>query len=314
MHKPCPPAAGSFGSQYGRLQPLSEMSKNKAIWLAQLLFRRGQLSRDAIEEAWAACDEHGRRMAASTFYDNRKLLFYRYGIRISCANGLYRLDIHEGREQDFLRQLFHGNGNSDEKEGNIIQEPHAAGYEHVGTLSSAIDKRMCVSLKYAPFDKAPFSTMLSPYCLRMFRGRCYVVGFSSAHGSVRTFALDRMATVTPTPTPQSREMKFDARKYFEGCFGVYGGEGKRVEHVVILADDKNAPFLRTMQLHSSQRETQAAGDNGKYTARFELDVKITDDFVHELLYYGDGIKVEAPQSLRRLVAGYARRTLAAYKD
>ena len=35
------------------------MTKNKAVWLAQLLFRRGRLSREEIFSAWADGDEKG---------------------------------------------------------------------------------------------------------------------------------------------------------------------------------------------------------------------------------------------------------------
>ena len=56
------------------------MSRNKAIWLARLLFRRGQLTKDEILDAWGRCDENARRMAPSTFYDNRHLLEERFGI------------------------------------------------------------------------------------------------------------------------------------------------------------------------------------------------------------------------------------------
>ncbi len=175
------------------------MGRNKAIWLAKLLFRRGQLSREEILAAWAACDEKAQPMASSTFYDNRHLLWERYGISIRVDRGLYSLDLREGREQEFLRQLFSGEDCNDG--APIMREPRPAGYVHIAAVSRAMDRRTCLEAVYSPFDKPQYKMLLAPYCLRTFRGRCYVVGFSSVHREVRTFALDRMSSLAPTPKP-----------------------------------------------------------------------------------------------------------------
>ncbi len=287
------------------------MSRNKAIWLAKLLFRRGQLSRKEILDAWAACDEKAQPMASSTFYDNLHLLWERYGISVRTDNGLYSLELREGREQVFLRQLFC------EEEDNalpptVIREPRPAGYIYIASISRAMEGHTCVEVVYAPFNKPQYSMLLAPYCLRVFRGRCYVVGFSSSHREVRTFALDRIVNLAPTPKPFPRAPKFDAREYFAHSFGVYGGMNQKAEHVVLEADALNASFLRTLPLHSSQREFPQNADGGKFTSRFELDICVTADFLHELLYYGAGIRVVSPESLKNDLRREADEMLRAY--
>lgn len=288
------------------------MGRNKAIWLAKLLFRRGRLSREEILAAWAAYDEKAQPMASSTFYDNRHLLWERYGISIRVDRGLYSLDLREGREQEFLRQLFSdGDGGGDD--AAIIREPRPAGYVHIAAISRAMENRTCIETAYSPFDKPQYTTLLAPYCLRIFRGRCYVVGLSSVHREVRTFALDRISSVAPTPKPFPHAPKFDAKKYFANSFGVYGGTGQSPEHIIIDADALNAAFLRTLPLHASQTEKPLEG-GGKYVCRFELDVCVSADFVHELLYHGAGIRVVSPAHLRREIASAANAMLEAYSE
>lgn len=281
------------------------MSVNKAIWMAKLLYRRGRLSRRDILDAWAESDEGAQPMAVSTFYDNRHLLLERYGIRLRAEGGLYSLDIRDSREQEFLSRLL-GDGDG----SPVAEAPLPTGYAHIATLSGAMERRTCVDAEYSPFDKPPFATRFAPYCLRVFRGRCYAVGFSSAHGAVRTLALDRITSLAPTSEPYPRAPLFDARQYFAGSFGVYGGDNLRVEHVVIDADRRNAAFIRSLPLHSSQRESPSP--SRAYPCRFELDVSVTADFVRELLYYGPGIRVAAPQELRDRIVAAAKAVLQSY--
>lgn len=297
-------------TSYDKTRNPTIMSRNKAIWIAKLLFRRGQLSREEILAAWASCDENAKPMAPSTFYDNRHLLWERYGINIRVSHGLYSLDLREGREQEFLNQLFYDDEGYDNSD-TVIREPRPAGYVCIAAISRAMDSHTCVEAVYSPFDKPKYSLLLAPYCLRVFRGRCYVVGFSSAHREVRTFALDRMESLQPTPHPFPHAPKFDAKQYFANSFGVYGGADRSPEHIVLEADALNASFLRTLPLHSSQKETKTDADGGKYVCRFELDICISPDFVHELLYHGAGIRVVSPEHLRREIKNVAKKILEA---
>ncbi len=71
--------------------------------------------------------------------------------------------------------------------------------------------------------------------------------------------------------------------------------------------------MRTLPLHASQTEKPLEG-GGKYVCRFELDVCVSADFVHELLYHGAGIKVVSPAHLRREIASAANAMLEAYSE
>ena len=217
------------------------MTKNKAVWLAQLLFRRGRLSREEIFSAWADVDEKGQRMAPSTFYDNRNQLFSRYGIRLRSDHGYYSLDIGGGRERDFLETLLRSEGEGGAPSAIGGRQP--AGFDKVAPIARAIEDGMAIGMIYAPYDKPRYSTTFSPYCLRLFRSRLYSVGFSSRHDGLRTFALDRIASLRPSSAPPHRRGNFDPRRYFAHSFGIYGGMDLKSEHIVLLADARSASTM-----------------------------------------------------------------------
>ena len=168
---------------------------NKSIWLARLLYHHKEgLTKQEILNAWADEDDYGRPMATSTFYDNRGYLESRFGMRIECRNGRYRLTTEVPDSEALLRQLLDDSGETNDK-GE--REP---GKEWLTPLVDAVANNKHVEVGYAPLDKAPYTTTLSPYFLRRIRGHCYVVAKSSRHREIRNFAIDRITQLTPLHT------------------------------------------------------------------------------------------------------------------
>jgi predicted DNA-binding transcriptional regulator YafY len=64
-------------------------------------------------------------------------------------------------------------------------------------LGAAVGQRHRVALAYRNWRGGPSRRELDPYGLVFHSGRWYVTGFDHASGEVRTFRLDRVATVTP---------------------------------------------------------------------------------------------------------------------
>lgn len=273
---------------------------NKSLWLARLLYRRGALTKREILDAWRDEDDRGRPMAESTFYDNRRALEERYGLRLACSGGRYALCGTEADDNDALRRLR--GGGAAERDG----DPADATQAWLPLLAEAVTSRHQLRMDYAPLDKAAYTTLFSPYALTLIRGFYYTVGLSERHGEVRNFAVDRIAGLTLLPMRFRRPADFSPAAYFAHSFGAYGGSDVRPCHVVLAPTDRHtAAYLRQRPLHASQRETSAP-EGGP---RFELDVALTRDFVGQLLAFGADIRVVAPEDLRRLLGDVAR-TLA----
>lgn len=132
---------------------------NKSIWLARLLYRHKEgLTKQEILNAWAEEDDHGRPMATSTFYDNRGYLETRFGMRIECRNGRYRLTTEVPDSEALLRQLL------DEDNEINAQKEREAGEEWLTPLADAVANNKHVEAVYAPLDKShtpPRSRLIS---------------------------------------------------------------------------------------------------------------------------------------------------------
>lgn len=82
-----------------------------------------------------------------------------------------------------------------------------------------------------------------------------------------------------------------------------------VRKVVLKADPRQAKYLAALPLHHSQ--IQIVGD--RYSL-FTLRLRITDDFVEELLSHGQGITVLEPPELRARIKAELSAALKNYTD
>lgn len=279
---------------------------NKSLWLVRLLSRHGRLSKQEILDAWRDVDEKGQPMAASTFYDNRRYLEERYNIRLICRNRLYSIEHIGDSRHPIVEQMLR----SDVWEASAETAFAVGGVHWIPLIAEAMENRQLLQMDYAPYDKAPFQTVLALYCLYPIRGWCYVVGHSSVHGEVRNFALDRIETLRLLPTRFKRPTDFDAAAYFRHSFGAYGGSDVKAEHLLLQTDASTAAYLRQRPLHASQREV-ALPDVGEGVC-FEMDVALTRDLVKELLSFGAALKVLAPAHLCRTMGEQLSKAAEAY--
>lgn len=281
---------------------------NKSLWLVRLLSSHGKLSKQEILNAWSREDEHGRPMAPSTFYDNRRYLEERYNIRIICRGGLYSIERTTHCDHPIVEQMLQPEG------ADVLNQQASAmgGLHWIPMLVEAMEKRQLLQMHYTPYDKGPFVTMLSPYSLYPIRGWCYVVGHSSAHNAVRNFALDRIEHLQLLPTHFRRAADFDAREYFRHSFGAYGGSDVKAERLRLQTDTLTAAYLRQRPLHASQHEVEGEAADGSVC--FEMDVALTRDLVKELLSFGPALRVTYPPHLCQTLAEQLRRAADAYES
>lgn len=268
---------------------------NKSLWLLRLLHTNpDRYTRKEILEAWAAEDERGRPMPPSTFYDQCTEIERVYGVQVVNEHHRYRLCHHHREGSDLLNFLIGNNSNIDLKEGKWIVPLH-----------QAIDERRMVRIRYQSIGKQAYETHLSPYCLHLAQGRCYVVGFSSHHSSVRIFALDRITYLLPIASRFLRPMGFNAARYFQHSFGAFGGESLEPAHVVLHCDEWLSSYLRQRPLHATQHESSEGV--------FEVDVALTQDFIGIILSFGNAVKVVSPTALVEKICEIAQAVLEKYK-
>jgi proteasome accessory factor C len=96
----------------------------------------------------------------------------------------------------------------------VVAEPDAAVATHLRTLVTAAKKRERVELTYASASRHQAEVRpVDPYGIVHHAGEWYVVGFCHKRGDVRTFRIDRIASLKPMGERFERPRDFDLEAY-----------------------------------------------------------------------------------------------------
>ena len=127
-----------------------------------------------------------------------------------------------------------------------------------------------------------------------------------AENKIKTYALDRISSAVVLPETFTPDPSFDAEAYSRDSFGIIFSLGE-VKDVVIRTDARQAKYFRALPLHHSQQEM--IHDDFSH---FSYHLRITDDFVAELLSYGPKVTVISPPELRAIIRDRLTGALANY--
>lgn len=188
----------------------------------------------------------------------------------------------------------------------FIEDRQSRGLEHRFMLISAIRNMKEIIIDYRKYDKSSSSETrrLQPYALKEFRKRWYLLAINSScepknEDSLRTFGLDRIEKCTVTDRKFQKDMSINPNKEFEYCFGIISVKDLKPEKLVLSFDPVAGKYYEACPLHKSQRVLISNEEE----IRIELTVKLTFDFIIELLGQSRGMRVIEPLSLKeKLIA------------
>lgn len=173
-------------------------------------------------------------------------------------------------------------------------------------LEATLHFRVTTMTYHSVSSKRVKEYVVHPYRLAFAQGGLYLLGYVPEYKSVRTFAIDRITSVTlekQTFTPR-QDIGDDV---FANSLGVNTGPAQRVE-MEFSADV--APYVRARVWHASQ-DVREDGDGG---------VRVTMDVCHDwalrswILSWGPFAKVIAPASLARTIRGDLEAAGTRYKQ
>lgn len=188
--------------------------------------------------------------------------------------------------------------------------PVAVGLEFMDTIIEAIQNKVVVEVTYQKFEEAtPTQLMVHPYMLKEYRNRWYVIGFSEVRQDIRTYAFDRIKTLTiKLKAPFIPNTFINTNEYLKNCIGINLKDGK-AEMVILKFVPSEGMYIKTQKLHQSQVIIQ----DDKSALIVSLDVVVNFELVGIILSYGSAVKILEPQHLRDKIKEIASKILALYQ-
>ncbi|MBQ7420431.1 MAG: WYL domain-containing protein [Prevotella sp.] len=271
------------------------------IWLINMLRQYRRMTLEELNQRWIA-DEvaEGNPLSRSSFNRHRDAILDMFGVIIDCDSRYhYFISNPEVLDDDSLERwmlstLTVGSVLSDSAalKERIILENVPAGEEFLQTIIRAIKAGRRILLGYQRFGAEAYEKIVSPYALKLFHQRWYLLSFTGRHYAI--YSLDRMLSVTLTDESFTLPDDFSPQQYFSEYFGVLTDETP-MTHIVLRAYGNMANYLRTLPLHTSQREVAQKDDY----VDFSLDLRPTSDFIGEILSHDAALEVMEPLTLRQ---------------
>ena len=198
--------------------------------------------------------------------------------------------------------------------------PHPAGTQHLSTLLQAIKQRKQLQLHYYKFwgSKEVQIRTIEPYLLKESQRRWYVLALDVDKKLLRVFGLDRINSIEDMGIKRMYDPPKEIEHFFDDSFGVWVDNDRTKAEKVILSFRRNekdsffipnpAEYLRAMPLHRSQVFIKDTPEE----IILALKVKITPDFVKEILSYGAYVRVIEPQHLADRIKTEIKNALQLY--
>ncbi len=297
------------------------------IWLVDTLLRYKKLTYEELNALWKKSNlSYGDKddLPLRTFHNHRAAIKDIFDVYINCDTKdhyRYYIDRPEDIVNDSLRDWLVSSYSvlnqlqADKAlRGRIIFEEVPSGQVWLTAITDAMHRNKILRITHKGFEAEEESSFnVEPYCLKMFHRRWYLIARSpylsekKEKDIYRSYALDRISYIEETDETFALKEDVNVNELFAGCCGVTISD-KPIERIIIKAYDLQPDYLRTLPLHSSQKELES---NDNYTL-FEYHLRPTFDFYQQLLSQADLVEVLEPESVREQMVTYAKNLLAYY--
>ncbi|MFI1770682.1 WYL domain-containing protein [Thalassobellus citreus] len=170
------------------------------------------------------------------------------------------------------------------------------GLRFLDRLYQFILKKQAIEITYQSFKaRQESSFVFYPYLLKEFRNRWFIVGRRRKNEGIMNLALDRIISIKKSSKAFVTDLNFNSEDFYKHAIGVSVSPNLEPETVLLYVNHKQAPYILTKPFHHSQKEVSR--DN--YGVTISLNVQLNFELEKEILGLGEGVKVIAPERLKR---------------
>ena len=170
---------------------------------------------------------------------------------------------------------------------------YVVGLEYLEPLFNYIISHQAIELTYQPFGKEIIHWTLSPYYIKQFNNRWFLLA-ADEHNQIMNIALDRIVSIDMSDaTYQPTDIDFE--EYFDDVIGVSIPQ-EPIERVQLRFSPQRLPYVLSKPLHHSQKIKD------REQGIIEINVIPNRELMALLLEFGDDVEVLQPEILRQQIA------------
>ncbi|RHJ51743.1 WYL domain-containing protein [Bacteroides sp. AM10-21B] len=280
------------------------------IWLVETIYSSGRITFEEIADKWKRSSlNNGTSLVLRTFHNHRAAIEELFGIRILCnrtSGNHYYIDneyaLKTGGMESWLLNTFSVSNAIQETRNlsdRVVLEDIPSGNRFLTSFVEMMKENCRCTIEYQSFNSCQSRMLtISPYCLKLFRRRWYVLALENDSEELHIYSLDRMKSVTLSMDTFDYPLDFSPQDYFYNSFGIMHYVAAKPEYVEIKVQGVKRNYIRMLPLHHSQKELVLELE---YSV-FQYYISPTYDFCQELLSHGKEIEVLSPSWFRRQIA------------
>lgn len=170
---------------------------------------------------------------------------------------------------------------------------------------SAIQARSVIEVEYVRFnDSQKRNAIISPYLLKEYNRRWYIIGGAYDTGRILNFALDRILSIKVLTGYEYKTSPDDLSERYEDIIGITYNDESPLYEIVFWVSDASAPYIRTKPLHGSQKEMRGEREKAmreqcflqEAGALFTIECRENYELIRELTSFTD-LKVLSPEPI-----------------
>ena len=172
------------------------------------------------------------------------------------------------------------------------------GLEWIDPLYHAILNKQPLIVTYTPFFQGKETHLISPYLLKEFNNRWFVLSKTDKKDFLINLALDRISGISPRNSLYE-DMDFsNPESFFKPIIGVTNDLNEPIQEITLRVEKTLFPYLQTKPIHASQAILEPIN---KDWIRISISIRTNYEFFSLILSHGARIQVVSPESTKKTI-------------
>ncbi len=172
---------------------------------------------------------------------------------------------------------------------------NAPGQRWLNDIYMSISRSKAITLHYFPFVEEPLYITISPYFIKEYNNRWYVIGYDHNNTRVVNLSLDRINSIRDSIRPFDATHKPAHDEMYAHIYGVTIPEDNTPVLITFETTKIQAKYLDTKPIHPSQKKLE---EREKGRIRYTIEVCVNYEIIHRFMAAGTGLEVLSPQPVR----------------
>lgn len=178
-------------------------------------------------------------------------------------------------------------------------------------LCGYIFDKQSLKIEYCPFNAENRVYKVSPYLLKQYNERWFLMAWDTEKEMLLTLALDRMVSIKKS-TVKYVPCHVDWNDYFDEIVGVTMYKENQIDRIRLKIRAERFPYVETKPFNSSHKVVKELS-NDEFVV-FEINVRPNNELESLILSFGETMEVLEPAWLREKIRQRVKAQANLYKE